>query len=47
MTDLLLIVGGIILTYVTKNRRWLIVTLFGVLWVIVDVLLIAFRLAGS
>ena len=39
--DLLLILSGLILAFVTKNKRWMILTAIGLLWFVVDVLLIA------
>jgi hypothetical protein len=39
--DLLLIVAGLVITFATKNKRWLILTVLGIAWFCVDVLLIA------
>ena len=44
--DLLLIVAGVVLAFVTKNKRWLILTVLGIAWFIVDVLGIALAAAG-
>ena len=39
--------GGLILAFVTKNKRWLILTLIGAAWFIYDVMAIALELAKS
>ena len=43
--DLLLIVAGLVITFATKNKRWLILTVLGVAWFIVDVLSLAVSMA--
>lgn len=42
MLDLALIVAGVLLAVITKNRRWLILTLLGALLFVAEVLYIAF-----
>ena len=46
MIDLALIVGGPVLWLITKNRRWLILTVLGIAWFVIDVLYIAVQLSG-
>ena len=46
MIDLALIVGGPVLWLITKNRRWMILTVLGIAWFVIDVLYIAVQLSG-
>ena len=43
--DLLLIVTGVVLAFVTKNKRWLILTVLGIAWFLFDVLSLAVSMA--
>ena len=43
--DLLLIVAGVVLAFVTKNKRWLILTVLGIAWFTIDVLSLAVSMA--
>ena len=43
--DLLLIVAGIVLALATKKKGWLILTILGIAWFIVDVLSLAVSMA--
>jgi len=45
--DLYLIIGGVLLAVVTKNRRWLFLSAAGVGWFILNVLYIAFQIASK
>lgn len=40
MIDLLLMVGGLVGWFITKNKRWLILTIIGIVWFILDVIFI-------
>jgi hypothetical protein len=41
-----LIFGGPVLVFVTKNKRWWILTLLGLAWTALDILLITASLMG-
>jgi hypothetical protein len=41
MSDLLLMIAGPVLWWITKNKRYMILTAFGLLWFFLDVLLLA------
>jgi hypothetical protein len=45
--DLLLIVAGLVAAFISKNKRWLILSAIGVLWLVADVMLIALTVVSA